>query len=219
MILMGSHLTKTIFLKQGVPQGDIISPFIFIIIVEILLIKITKSKHIMGLKLGSGEIRAQTFADDTTLTIERGDQSLRSCVRYIEAFKSISGLSANLDKTKVIPIGAHFNPKVRICADLNMEWDNKFKLLGFNIDNKLKDIDGNFNAAHARTLSLINDWRSRRLPLEGRISISKCLLISQYTYFATILPLKDAQISKAQKAINNYIMNIKEGDKPWISKN
>ena len=71
MILMGGHLTNKILLKQGVPQGDIILPFIFIIVVEILLIKITKSKNINGLKLGSGEIRAQTFVDDTTLTIER----------------------------------------------------------------------------------------------------------------------------------------------------
>ena len=219
MILMGGHLTQTILLKQGVPQGDIISPFIFIIVVEILLIKITKSKHIAGLELGSGEIRAQTFADDTTLTIERTDLSLRSCVRYIEAFKEISGLSANLDKTKVIPIGMHLNPKARICTDLDMEWDDNFKLLGFNIGNNLKNIDENFDLAHTKTLSLINDWRSRKLPLEGRISISKCLLISQYTYFATVLPLKDTQILKAQKSINNYIMNIKEGSKPWISKN
>ena len=76
MILMGGHLTNKILLKQGVPQGDIISPFIFIIVVEILLIKITTSKHIKGLTLGSSEIRAQTFADDTTLTISRSETSL-----------------------------------------------------------------------------------------------------------------------------------------------
>ena len=218
MILMGGHMTERIFLRQGVPQGDIISPFIFIIAVEILLIKITKSKNIIGLKHGSREIRAQTFADDTSLMIERTELSLRSCVRYINAFKDISGLSANLDKTKVIPIGKFFNPKSKICPDLKMEWDNKFKLLGFNIENNLQNLDENFEIVHSRTLSLINDWRSRRLPLEGRISISKCLLVSQYTYIATILPLKESQINKAQTAINNFIMNIKEGDKPWISK-
>ena len=40
-ILMDGHLTDKILLEQGVPQGDIISPYIFIIAVEILLIKIT----------------------------------------------------------------------------------------------------------------------------------------------------------------------------------
>ena len=65
-LLMGGHLTLKILLEQGVPQGDIISPFIFIIAVEILLIKITMSRHIKGIKLQTEEeIRAQTFADYT----------------------------------------------------------------------------------------------------------------------------------------------------------
>ena len=50
-ILLGGHLILEIFLEYGVPQGDIISPFIFIIAVEILLIKITKSRHIKGIQL------------------------------------------------------------------------------------------------------------------------------------------------------------------------
>ena len=59
-----------ILLEQGVPQGDIISPLIFIIAVEILLIKITNSRPIKGITLETDEeIRAQTFADDTSLLI------------------------------------------------------------------------------------------------------------------------------------------------------
>merc|ERR1711973_241596 len=65
-LLMGGHLALKILLEQGFPQGDIISPFIFIIAVEILLIKITRSRHIKGIKLETEEeIRAQSFADDT----------------------------------------------------------------------------------------------------------------------------------------------------------
>ena len=118
----------------------------------------------------------------------------------------------------VIPIGNLFDPKIKICPELTLAWDRRFKLLGIHFDNRLQHIDENFDMVHSRTLSLINDWKSRRLPLEGRISISKCLLISQYTYISTIIPLKDSQISKAQQAINNFIMNIKENERPWISK-
>ena len=48
---MGGHLTGNILLEQEVSQGDIISPFIFIRAVEILLIKITKSKKIKGVQM------------------------------------------------------------------------------------------------------------------------------------------------------------------------
>ena len=38
-IMMVGHLTAKIILENAVPQGDVISPYIFILIVEILLIK------------------------------------------------------------------------------------------------------------------------------------------------------------------------------------
>ena len=95
-ILMEGHLTNKIYLQQGVPQGDIISPFIFIIAVEILLIKITKSKNIIGVKIGENECRAQTFADDTTILIKREEKSLRYCIQYIEEFKKTIGIGSQL---------------------------------------------------------------------------------------------------------------------------
>ena len=68
-ILLGGHRTNTILLEQGVPKGDIISPFIFIIAGEILLIKINKSKRIKGVQMAGKECSEQTFANDTTPTI------------------------------------------------------------------------------------------------------------------------------------------------------
>ena len=35
VILLGGHLSEKIFLRQGVPQGDAISPYIFLLVVEI----------------------------------------------------------------------------------------------------------------------------------------------------------------------------------------
>ena len=34
LILLGGHLSKKIILEQGVPQGDVISPYIFLLCVE-----------------------------------------------------------------------------------------------------------------------------------------------------------------------------------------
>ena len=102
---MDGHLTDKITLEQGVPQGDIISPFILIKVVEILLIKITKIKNIKGIQTGGKECKVQTFADDNTILIDRDENYLRKSIKYIEEFKQISGLAANLDKTNVIPYG------------------------------------------------------------------------------------------------------------------
>ena len=103
--MLGGHLTKKILLEQGVPQGDVISPYIFIVAVEVLLLKITFTKNITGITFGSIEGRSETFADDTTISIERTPENLRKSVEYLKDFAETSGLQCNLDKTSVIPIG------------------------------------------------------------------------------------------------------------------
>ena len=107
MVLLRGTLTDIIFHEQGVPQGDIISPYIFILAVEILLIKINFTNNLKGITYGSTESRSETFADDTTIFIERKEIYLENVLKYLEQFSMISGLHCNVDKTRVIQIGNH----------------------------------------------------------------------------------------------------------------
>ena len=76
-ILLGGELTKKILLEQGVPQGDVVSPYIFILAVELLLIKINNTKLIQGINYVQKESRSKTFADDTSIFIKRDPTYLR----------------------------------------------------------------------------------------------------------------------------------------------
>ena len=91
---MGEKIT----LEQGVPQGDVLSPYIFNIAVEFLLMKITNTNTIEGVKFARWEYRAETYADDTTIFIKRSADNLRNLFRIITDFSKISGLQSNLDK-------------------------------------------------------------------------------------------------------------------------
>ena len=111
---------------------------------EILLIKITSTKNITGITYAKKESRAETFADDTTLFMERNEANLRNATKYIQDFHKISGLACNIDKTSVMPIGKNSDKKDKICQDLNMVWDDTFTILGFEIDNNLEKLEINF---------------------------------------------------------------------------
>ena len=61
--MLGGHLTAKIIIEQGVPQGDVISTYNFILMVEILLIKINYTKNLKGITFATTE----TFVNDTTI--------------------------------------------------------------------------------------------------------------------------------------------------------
>ena len=221
-ILMGGHLTDKIRLGQGVPQGDVISPYIFILTVEILLIKINYSKNLKGIKYAKYEGRSETFADDTTIYLERSEKNLRTAINYIESFATISGLSCNLDKTCVVPCGV-FNHKEQLCQDLDLVWAEEFTILGFTIDNRLKKLHKNYDKAYSRVTDIINRWKSYHLSLQGRITIAKVMLIPQYTYIGSVLDtLEQNHYEKIQAQINAYIIHndtlqTKDTRHNWIS--
>ena len=126
--------------------------------------------------------------------------------------KKISGLAANLDKTN--PFGKFFNPGNKICHDLEVNWTDSFKLLGLDIDNKLELMGQNFIKAHVKAQNIISDWKACKLPINGRIMVSKCLMISQFNYVATILKPANNQLLKSQNMINSL---IRDSDYHWIS--
>ena len=125
---------------------------------------------------------------------------MRACIRYIEDFKLISGLAANLDKTNVIPYGKFFDPGCKICPDLDVKWVDNFKLLGIEIDNKLEKLNINFEKALlAKAQNIITNWKARKLPINGRIIISKSLIVSQFNYVASIITPPPAMLKKCKK--------------------
>ena len=75
-------MEEKITLKQRVHQGDILSPYIFNICVEILLLKVTETKLLEGVIWAKNQNRSEAYADDTTIIIKRIEQNLRTLHRY-----------------------------------------------------------------------------------------------------------------------------------------
>ena len=85
-IILGGHLSKKILLEQGVPQGDVISPYISLLSVEILALKIKHTKNLTGITYAKREARAEIFADDLSAMVERSEKNLRNFTRILVLF-------------------------------------------------------------------------------------------------------------------------------------
>ena len=204
-ILMKGYFSERILLRQEVPQGDIISPYVFILSVETLLIKINYTKYIKGIVFSRHESRSETFADDTSLFMERKDEYLRYTMKCIAEFSKISGLKCNIEKTKVIPIG-NFDKENKICQDINLTWEDDFILLGFYIDNKLANLKQNQWIINTRVKNLINRWKLYYLTIHGCLTMVKSILLAQYTYVGSVMDILDEkEMNEIQNMLNHFL--------------
>ena len=189
-ILQNGHCSDIINLERGCRQGDPISPYIFVLSVELLGTVFRKHSQLQGYKIGNREHRVSQFADDTTLFITRSERNLRLCMDILGEFYLVSGLKINVDKTKVVKFGGNRDSRDILCPDLNLIWTNKFTSLGIeydvsdldnitklNLDPKIKDID-----------NLTKIWQIRNLTIIGKITIIKSLFISKIIHILLSLP-------------------------------
>ena len=191
-------------LEQGVPQEDIISPYIFLLCVEILALKIKFTKNLTGVIFAKKEARSEIFADDLSVMVLKTEKNLRNFSKILTLFHTVSCLKCNLDKTFVIPVGNF--AKGNMCQDLNLKWMDSFTVLGITIDNRLKELQQNFHRVYEKV--------DKKIGYKGRITVAKSLLLSQYTCVATILDSNDKKLTdKIQAQIDFFVFQNKAGSK------
>ena len=112
-------------LNRGVRQGCSLSPYLFILSVEVLANTIREKKEIRGITVKDKEIKLSQYADDTTLILDGSEESLLESLKIIEHFANISGLRLNDKKTEALWIGARVNWHFKLCLEKNFKWPKK----------------------------------------------------------------------------------------------
>ena len=91
-------------MNKGVRQRCAVSTLLFILAAELLATEIKREKTINGITLFHKSSHVIQYADDTTLTL--GDkQSLKSSIKMVKNFETVSGLELNIDKCEGMWLG------------------------------------------------------------------------------------------------------------------
>ena len=113
-------------------QGDPISAYLFIIVLEILFIMIRSNPNIKGLKLCNFEYKLTAFADDTTFFCSDLN-SAKLIIDNFGIFSKYSDLITNTDKCEICGIGVKRGEKIALCGMkyVNLLTDS-IKILGIH---------------------------------------------------------------------------------------
>ena len=116
-VINNGHMSSFFDLERGCRQGDPLSPYLFIIGVELLSLKLKSNSNIRGIMVNNFETLISQYADDTFLTLDGSEVSLRESLNVFADFYYVSGLKMNNSKTRAVWIGSKKHSDHILCAD------------------------------------------------------------------------------------------------------
>lgn len=192
----------------GIRQGDPLSPYLFIICMEIFSAFI--HKEVAGgswkpFKVKSFSVSHLFYADDIILFVKNDPTSLAAAYRALNSFVSCSGLSINSQKS-FLWMSKNSSP-----ADVSAA-QSVFQLrvasspgnyLGFplGISNKASD----FRFLIDKTINKIEAWKSKSLSSIGKVTLINSVCSSTLAYYMQCLPIPKAVCLNLDKVLRDFL--------------
>ena len=97
-VVYNGNISEKIMLERSCRQGDPLSPYIFLIVIECALEMIRSNNNIAGVKIGGKEYKISAYADDVVCFLDGNVNSCRALFDDLGIFAKYSGLKPNISK-------------------------------------------------------------------------------------------------------------------------
>ncbi|XP_021721054.1 uncharacterized protein LOC110688597 [Chenopodium quinoa] len=174
--------------SRGLCQGDPISPYIFILVADVLsrMLQVASEKkliHGARASRNGSEITHLFFADDSLLFTRATRQECSIIVDILNKYEATSGQKINLEKSEVsFSRGVQLPSQITFSSILGMEMvDNHIKYLGLPtiIGRSKKTV---FASVKDRILKKIQGWKEKLLSRAGKEILLKSVIQAIPTY-------------------------------------
>ncbi|XP_074291050.1 uncharacterized protein LOC141617806 [Silene latifolia] len=195
--------------KQGLRQGDPLSPLLFTIAMEYLSRVLNFATEMLPFKFHSlcSRLKLQhlMFADDLLLFSKGDTQSVEVLLRSFATFSAASGLQMNKHKSNIYFSGVQIKVRDYIIGLSGcVEGQIPFKYLGVPIT------AGRLGKKECQVLiekivERIRSFGARKLSYARRLVLVKSVLTSLFTYWANIFLIPKGVMKKIDSICRNYL--------------
>ena len=211
-ILVNGSPTGFFESSRGLRQGDPLSPFLFLIVMEALsrlLARVGTGHFIKGFSVGCPEeeslnISHLLFADDTLIFCKADPLQLRYLKGVFIWFQAVSGLKINLGKSELVPVGEEVVVE-ELAGILGCKVSSlPLHYLGLPLGSGYKDISVWTNIIE-KTERRLASWKHMYLSKGGRLTLIKSTLSNLSTYYLSLFPIPKGVAHRLEKIQRDFL--------------
>ncbi|XP_015934406.2 uncharacterized protein LOC107460547 [Arachis duranensis] len=214
MLINGSP-SKLFKMERGLRQRDPLSPFLFVLVVDILHRMIGEAVRnwcISPLMVGRDQIELShlQFADDTVLFCPPEEDTIKNYRRLLRCFQLMSGLSINFDKSSLIPINCDEQWVQRMCGVLGCKQANlPVKYLGIWLGANPRLVK-TWKPLIDKVEEKLSLWKAKILNKTGKLVLIKSVLNSLPVYYMSLYKMPKAVAEKLISLQRRFLWSKKD---------
>ncbi|GJS20669.1 RNA-directed DNA polymerase, eukaryota, partial [Tanacetum coccineum] len=204
----------------GLKQGDPLSPYLFILIMESLHLSISRAVNeglFKGIRLhGSLSLSHLFYADDALFIGEWSDANLRGIIYILKCFFLASGLQINISKSQVLGVGVPRSSVEAMAASIGCSiMQNKFRYLGVIVVECMSRHKA-WDDVVLKLRTRLSKWKAKTLSIGGRLTLLKSVLGASPLYTMSIFKVPKGVLKHIRDGNNTrFWLDIWKGDKPF----
>ena len=183
------------------------SPYLFILCIEILANTIRIDETIHGITFGNTQVKQILYADDMTLFVKDAE-SINKLEILFARYAGISGLKINRDKTFIMLLGPPTDINIKLPFGKVVQM---IKILGvvFCLDTETRE-RLNYKEILSKIKTTLTWWKQRDLTLMGKVQLIKTFVISKLIYVSSLTPVPSWVFEELNKLIFDFLWNRKD---------
>ncbi|GJT25644.1 putative RNA-directed DNA polymerase, eukaryota, reverse transcriptase zinc-binding domain protein [Tanacetum coccineum] len=191
-------------IKRGLWQGDPLSPFLFILAMEVLhgaMSNAVNSGLIRGIKLGSSDITLSHlfYADDVVITFEWNSTDLDNIIWVLHVFHLASGLKINIHKSNIYGFGVSNDEVSSIASRTGCAAGSfPFTYLRLPIRSNM-NLTSSWNILVERFQKMLSSWKANLLSIGGHLTLIKAILGSLGIYYLSIFKAPEVILKSLER--------------------
>ncbi|GKB58453.1 putative RNA-directed DNA polymerase, eukaryota, reverse transcriptase zinc-binding domain protein [Tanacetum coccineum] len=204
-VLVNGSPTKEFSIKFSLRQGDPLSPFLFILVMEglhVAMKEALQSRLIKGVSVGNSNFKLSHlfYADDVVMVLDWSTNDMHNIIRVLNVFYLASGLKNNINKSNVYSVRVFTKEVESIASFMGCSSGSlAFNYLGLPIGTNMNNVS-RCNTLVDQFRAKLSSWKANLLSIGSHLTLLKTVLGSVGIYYMSIFKVP-ATINKLLESL------------------